>query len=93
MLNAMLIDAKDNVVVAIEAIAPGDTVTYMDGDTAKSFTAVENITIFHKVARFDIPKGEAVSKYGEHIGLAGCDVAQGKHVHVHNVESHREQLV
>ena len=28
MRNAMIIDAKDNVVVAIEPIAKGDTVTY-----------------------------------------------------------------
>ncbi len=93
MLNAMMIDEKDNVVVAIEAIAAGEAVTYMVGDTAMTFPAVEDITIFHKVARADIPQGAPVCKYGEHIGLAGTAIAQGQHVHVHNVESHREQLV
>ena len=29
MLNAMIIDAKDNVAVAIEPITKGDTVTYL----------------------------------------------------------------
>lgn len=93
MLNAMMIDAKDNVVVAIEAIVAGTAVTYMNGDTQASFPAMQDITIFHKVARFPIAKGEPVCKYGEHIGLAGCDIQAGQHVHVHNVDDHREQLV
>ena len=39
-----------------------------------------------------MPKGVPVVKYGEHIGLAGCDIHVGEHVHVHNVENHREAL-
>ena len=58
MLNAMIIDVKDNVAVAIEPIT----------------------------------KGEPVVKYGEHIGIAGCDIKAGERVHVHNVENHREEL-
>ena len=58
MRNAMIIDAKDNVAVAIEPIA----------------------------------KGEPVVKYGEHIGIASSDIKAGEHVHVHNVEGHREDL-
>ena len=41
---------------------------------------------------WDIAKGEPVVKYGEHIGVAGADIRTGEHVHVHNVESHRETL-
>ena len=40
----------------------------------------------------DIRKGEPVVKYGEHIGIASCDIKAGEHVHVHNVEGHRENL-
>ena len=31
-------------------------------------------------------------KYGEHIGIASRDIKAGEHVHVHNVEGHRENL-
>lgn len=92
MLNAMIIDVKDNVAVAIEPITKGETVTYLCEGKEVTLTAAQDITIYHKLARVDIPKGEPIVKYGEHIGLAGCDIKAGEHVHVHNVEEHREQL-
>ena len=92
MRNAMIIDGKDNVAVAIEPISKGDTVTYaLDGQDV-SLTAVQDITIYHKIAVREIPKGEPVVKYGEHIGIASQDIHTGEHVHVQNVEGHRENL-
>ena len=90
MRNAMIIDAKDNVAVAIEPIAKGDTVTYACGGKDVSLTALEDITIYHKLATRDIQKGEPVVKYGEHIGAATAFIPAGAHVHVHNVESMKE---
>ena len=92
MRNAMIIDGKDNVAVAIEPIAKGDTATWVWEGKEISLPALEDITIYHKLATRDIAKGEPVVKYGEHIGVAGCDIKAGEHVHVHNVESHRENL-
>ncbi len=92
MLNAMIIDSKDNVIVAIEPIAEGDIVTWLDGGEEKSLTALQNITIYHKIACRDIKKGEPVVKYGEHIGIATTDIKAGEHAHVHNIEGHREDL-
>ena len=92
MKNAMIIDAKDNVAVAIEPIAKGKPVTYALEGRDVSLTAMQDITIYHKIAVRDILKGEAVVKYGEHIGLAACDIQAGEHVHVHNVEERRENL-
>ena len=40
MRNAMIIDGKDNVIVAIEPIAKGDTVTYLCGGQEKTLTAL-----------------------------------------------------
>ena len=91
-MNAMIIDPKDNVAVAIEPIAAGDTVTYLVQGKAVSLTAAEDITIYHKLAIRDIPEGEPVVKYGEHIGVAARDIKAGEHVHEHNVGSHRENL-
>ena len=85
MTNAMIIDAKDNVAVAIEPIAAGETATFLLAGKPVSVPVTEDITIYHKFAIRDIAEGEPVVKYGEHIGQA-----TGAHVHVHNVVSMKE---
>ena len=92
MLNAMIVEPQDNVVVAIEPIKKGDTVTYKCAGEVKTLTALEDITIYHKLAACYIAKGQPISKYGEHIGLAARDIKAGEHVHCHNLEEHRENL-
>ena len=89
-MNVTIIDAKDNVAVAIEPIAKGDRLEARGADLG--VTAKSDVTIYHKVAIRDIPKGQPVVKYGEHIGLAAEDISAGTHVHTHNVENHREAL-
>ena len=81
MQNAMIIDPKDNVAVAIEPIAAGDTVTYLKEGKTVSLKATEDITIYHKLATRTIEKGEPV---------ATEQIPEGAHVHVHNVESMKE---
>jgi len=54
-----------------------------------SVTLTNDIPYGHKIALTDIPKGEAIVKYGEQIGIATTDIRAGQHVHVHNVESTR----
>lgn len=92
MINAMIIDLKDTVAVAIEPIAKGEDINYKVGDEVKTLKALNDIQIYHKLAIKDMAKGEPVVKYGEHIGLAANDIKIGEHVHRHNVESHRENL-
>ena len=86
-VNAAIIDEKDTVVVAIEKINAGDEIIWRDrnGDVQK-ITAATDVPMYHKVAI------KEVVKYGEHIGLAACDIHVGEHVHVHNVQNHRENL-
>lgn len=92
MINAKVIDAEDNVAVAIEEIKAGDDVTYVTNSGNTTIKAIEDIIIYHKIATRDIKKGEPIVKYGEHIGVAANDIGKGGYVHVHNVESHREDL-
>lgn len=92
MINAMIIDLKDTVAVAIEPIAKGEDVNYKVGDEVKTIKVLNDVQIYHKLAIKDMAKGEPVVKYGEHIGLAANDIKIGEHVHRHNVESHRENL-
>lgn len=91
-MNAMIIDVKDNVAVVIDSIQKGMVVSFKAAGEVKEVQAKEDITIYHKIAIKTIKKGEPVVKYGEHIGIAAYDIAAGEHVHVHNVESHREDL-
>ena len=92
MRNAMIIDSSDDVVIAIEPIEKGEMVEYLCEGKAVQFPALEDIIIYHKIARCDIAEGVPVRKYGEHIGIASRDIQKGEHLHVHNVASHRENL-
>lgn len=46
-----------------------------------------DISSGHKIARFDIPKGEKVIKFGNPIGFALCDIKKGDAVHSHNMKT------
>ena len=48
MLNAMIIDVKDNVAVAIEPITKGETITYRCEGEEVTLTAAQDIIIYHK---------------------------------------------
>lgn len=93
MINALIINEKDNVIVAIEPIEKGDEVEYKDLDgQIKKVKTLDNIKIYHKIAIRDIAKDSPVIKYGEHIGFALRDIKIGEHVHDHNTEGRREDL-
>ena len=62
MRNAMIIDEKDNVAVAIEPIAKGDTVTYACGGKDVSLTALEDITIYRTGTILEVVKHTAVAQ-------------------------------
>ena len=92
-VNAAIIDEKDTVVVAIEKINAGDEVIWRDrnGDVQK-IKAITDVPMYHKVALKEMPKVSEVVKYGEHIGLAACDIHVGEHVHVDIVQNLRVNL-
>ncbi|MFI3115692.1 MAG: UxaA family hydrolase [Clostridia bacterium] len=92
MINAMIIDEKDDVIVAIEPIKQGDEIFYKINDEEFSLKALEDIIIYHKVAIRDILKDTPINKYGEHIGVASRDVKKGEHMHTHNISERRENL-
>lgn len=93
MINAMIIDARDNVGVATEAIQKDAAIHYLDQrGRERRIVAREDIQIYHKFAAADIEKDAPIVKYGEHIGAAAADLRAGCHVHVHNVKSVRENL-
>lgn len=92
MRNAMIINEKDNVIVAIEPIAAGSDAVYLLNGEYYKLKAAEDIPMYHKLARTAIAQGAQVIKYGEYIGEAGCAIPAGCHVHTHNVLSVRERV-
>src|SRR2546425_73454 len=74
---------EDNVAVAAHPL-PADT-QWQFGDI--TLTVPKRIGLGHKIALRRIPKGEAISKYGQIIGFASADIAPGEWVHVHNVSA------
>lgn len=82
--NAILINSKDNVAVALIDIPQGSKVILPD---RKVFKARGDIPYSHKVALRDIPKGAELIKYGERIGFASIPISRGEWVHTHNLKS------
>lgn len=85
MTKVIILDETDNVATAVVDIAPGERVEAGTRDVV----AVEAIPFGHKIALVSIAHREVILKYGESIGLAEGDIAQGACVHVHNVDSQR----
>lgn len=77
----------DNVAVALEDIAKGETLTVSGSGKTISVTAREDIARGHKIALTDIPKDGAVIKYGNPIAIASVDIPKGSWVHTHNVHT------
>jgi len=79
------------VAVATDDIGKNENVAavYMDDGKEKSVKSKEDIALGHKIALRNIAKGEKVIEYGEVIGAATKDIAEGEHVHVHNLKSLR----
>ena len=76
-MSTIRLNPADSVLVARTRLAAGTTI---DGITPTS-----DVPAGHKLAARDIAKGEAVLKFAQTIGYASQDIAQGDHVHTHNV--------
>jgi altronate hydrolase len=79
--NALKVNPKDNVAIAIRQIARGDGVVV---DGVELLTACEDVAPSHKIALVLLKTGEKVVRYGEPIVEAKTDIPKGAWVHVHN---------
>jgi altronate dehydratase small subunit len=85
--EAIIIDEKDNVAVALETMPIGTMVSIGVEGRAERIRLVSEIPKGHKFALKDLARGAAIVKYGEVIGKSTVPIARGEHVHVHNVTS------
>jgi len=77
--STLRLHPNDPVAVALRDLAAGDEIGILD------VRASQNIPRGHKVALRPISAGEAVTKFGQVIGLASNAIATGGHVHTHNL--------
>ncbi len=84
MKQVILIDEKDDVVIALLDTKAGTELTMPDGS---KLTAVTDVPRSHKIAIHDIKKGDHIYRYGEPIGYATADIKKGEWVHVHNLDA------
>jgi altronate dehydratase len=73
----------DNVVVALRKLDPGEALTVGE----RTITVRDAIPFAHKLAIGDLDAGQTVRKFGVPIGSTTRAVAEGEHVHVHNIKS------
>lgn len=86
-INALLLNAKDNVVTCVADVPRGTEVVYRKGEELCTLLAEENIPYCHKIALVDVAKGEDIIKYGESIGKMTADVRKGHLVNHFNLVS------
>lgn len=77
------INAEDDVAVALQEIAAGETVQVAE----QEFQSAEAIPFGHKMALREIRQGAMVRKYGYSIGKAAKDIRPGEWVHSHNLKT------
>ena len=86
-INALLISPVDDVATVIVELTEGDRAVFLKNGEITQVPVVGTIPQYHKLAVRDIQKAEPLRKYGEIMGRATQDIAQGSHVHDHNVAS------
>lgn len=80
----------DAVAVAVRDLTPGTVEGgYLRGPESVTIELRDEVPLGHKLALVDIAKGQDIIEYGQRVGTATADIAQGGYVHVHNVRSAR----
>lgn len=90
MVRLLVLNSKDHVAVAAEALAAGEYGVYRMSGEDVMVQALVDIPKYHKIAIKAAVKGENVLKYGEVIGRALQDIPVGDHVHTQNISDYRE---
>lgn len=87
----LLHEATDDVGVTAMDLTAGDVIqaVTLDGEPVTEITLVNDVPLSHKVAMRDMEEGKHVIEYGAEIGYASQAIAQGAHVHTHNLKSLR----
>lgn len=91
--DAIRLSPEDNVATVLRAIRAGELLRVRCADTVTEVSAQEPIPLCHKISLTPIAAGAAVFKYGQKIGESVAPIAEGYHVHVHNMRSARAKAL
>jgi len=83
--DAILIDPKDNVAVAIRDLKKGQKALVKGEGYRQEIELQSDIAFGHKFAVMDLAGETLIIKYGEVIGKARCSINKGEHAHDHNI--------
>lgn len=86
-VDALVLDARDNVATALRPLAAGEPVRIAGPAGRLVLVAREPVPLCHKLALADLEAGALVVKHGEPIGELLEPVSAGALVHVHNLRS------
>jgi altronate dehydratase small subunit len=89
--KAIVIHEKDTVATALKPLRAGDTISVDIQNRTEKIKLIDEIPAGHKFAIREMEEGTDVIKYGEPIGQSTAKIAQGEHVHKHNVTSRTKQ--
>ena len=87
MQNFIKINKNDNVIVALQVIPEGTSITIEEGNETITVVSSQEIPAGHKMAIKDIDQGSAVLKYGYQIGNASEAIKVGEWIHTHNIKT------
>jgi (2R)-sulfolactate sulfo-lyase subunit alpha len=91
-LSFLVHEGGDDVAVAVRDTEPGTARgAYLKSSAPFEIKVCAPIPLGHKVALREINENEHVIEYGVAIGIARHSIAQGDHVHTHNLRSARWQ--
>lgn len=82
-LNAVRVNARDTVAVALRDLMAGETVDVAD----VSVSLTSDIPAHHKFALQPHAAGDQLIRFGEVFARASEDIAAGAHVHAHNAQT------
>jgi altronate dehydratase small subunit len=88
-IDALQLSEHDNVATLLHAVEAGHRCVIDSPGGLRQVTTIDPIPMHHKIALQPIGRGQSLRKYGEVIGQAQTDIAEGAHVHIHNLVSLR----
>lgn len=83
-VTAILIRTQDHVATLTGQVTAGEPVLITGQGETREIVALHDMPAGHKLAVRPIQQYEQILKYGEVIGEATEDIAEGGHVHIHN---------
>jgi (2R)-sulfolactate sulfo-lyase subunit alpha len=89
-LGFLVHEEGDDVAVAVRDTDPGPVRgAYLKSGISFEIKVCAPIPLGHKVALRELNESDQVIEYGVPVGMARCPIAQGDHVHTHNLRSAR----